>query len=471
MKKLLSLLLVVLLSSASLTSCSFFNKKYDIIFELNGGSMSEEIVQEAEENKIFYLPTPVKSGYRFVGWYLSPDFSGNPITVYNPEKNTTFYAKYELVYTITYISQGGEHSNPTEISESETIILSDVVKAGEFFAGWYTDVSGMNRVHTLSNVKSNLILYAKYYPKFSIYYNLNNGINDVNNPNAYCSELGANLFNPTKPGYTFAGWETSDGNKIQSFIPVGTSGDISLKATWTPATYSIYWETKGATLNNAPTAYTYLVGVASRDFPTPENTNKIFLYWYRIVNGVETPITSISSTDYGNITIYAKYYDTIHTVNSLWSAGIEDTKYKDSSISKVGDAYQIKVPERLIEYAKKGILHVKITANFTTQVRSAGNATATASTYLIVDGEQKLVSEISVIGGGYNEFNVLGTFPRKGEWATVKESQSFTAKFDNENDVIKVDALYKMKSDRKSETVTTDLSYICNSLSYEFYID
>ena len=60
-------------------------------FETNGGNSIDDIVAAA----LTFLPTPVKEGYWFGGWYDNPECTGTAITVpyYDAEK-TTLYAKW-----------------------------------------------------------------------------------------------------------------------------------------------------------------------------------------------------------------------------------------------------------------------------------------------------------------------------------------------------------------------------------------
>ena len=69
-------------------------------------------------------------------------------------------------------------------------------------------------------------------PVYKINYNLNDGVNNENNPSTYkLGDATITLQNPTKEGYTFQGWEDEEGNKIEKIL-VGSRKEISLTATW-----------------------------------------------------------------------------------------------------------------------------------------------------------------------------------------------------------------------------------------------
>ena len=76
-------------------TCSY---TYAIDYRLNGGEFIGDYPQEYTYNSDnIELPTPIKSGYEFKGWYLSEDYSGNAISeidVSQYRETITLYAKW-----------------------------------------------------------------------------------------------------------------------------------------------------------------------------------------------------------------------------------------------------------------------------------------------------------------------------------------------------------------------------------------
>ena len=67
---------------------------YNITFVTNGGtSISNRTV--ARKSQIGSLPTPVKEGYKLVGWYSEPEFENSITSTYVPTEDMTLYAKWE----------------------------------------------------------------------------------------------------------------------------------------------------------------------------------------------------------------------------------------------------------------------------------------------------------------------------------------------------------------------------------------
>lgn len=119
----------------------------------NGIDFGED-TQYIDDNSIIYgynsanglsrIPTPERAGYRFLGWYDNPQFTGNKIE--SIQKGTTgnlsLYAKWELIeYSITYDYNGGTLvEGQTAVNsytiDSETFNLPVLEKEGYIFKGW-----------------------------------------------------------------------------------------------------------------------------------------------------------------------------------------------------------------------------------------------------------------------------------------------------------------------------------------------
>ncbi len=122
------------------------------------------------------------------------------------------------------------NSNPTTVSEVESVTLKNLSVAGYTFEGWFDGPwDGANRVTKISNPTENMELYAKWT---KITYTVTFDSPDVPVSSlTYTVDTGATFTNPTWFGYTFVGWSTN--GKIMSSIPVGTIGNITMHANWT----------------------------------------------------------------------------------------------------------------------------------------------------------------------------------------------------------------------------------------------
>jgi len=73
-------------------------KTSKIKYETNGADLSESAQSKYKHGEIYYLPVPVKGGYRFIGWYTSADYTeGTEISYIGSDvtEDITVYARFE----------------------------------------------------------------------------------------------------------------------------------------------------------------------------------------------------------------------------------------------------------------------------------------------------------------------------------------------------------------------------------------
>lgn len=269
------------------------------------------------ESNNFTLVTPKKAGITFLGWYSNSSFTGSRVydIATGTTGNKTFYAKWG--YTVAYVLNGGtNHSaNPSSYTVGQLpITLNAPTKAGYTFAGWYNNAAFTGSAITTiaAGTTGNITLYAKYVPtSYSISYVLNGGTNG-SNPATYSIEtLPVNFSNPTRSGYTFAGWYDNaafTGNQITT-LGVGSSGNKTLYAKWTPVTYTISYVLNGGINDNTnPTSYTVLELPLELNVAT--KSGYLFAGWYDNAAFNGTALTILTAGTTGNKTFYAKFVST-----------------------------------------------------------------------------------------------------------------------------------------------------------------
>ena len=147
----------------------------------------------------------------------------------------------EKVYSVTFDVDGVSINSfkASDITENGITLPANVsVNNGYEFKGWYKGDTQVKTI-TADNLASlygtgkTLNLTAKIEPKtYNITYNLDNGKNADGNPDTYTIESNTiTLLNPTRTGYTFAGWY-SDENKTEKVTEIakGSTGDKTLYA-------------------------------------------------------------------------------------------------------------------------------------------------------------------------------------------------------------------------------------------------
>ena len=244
------------------------------------------------ESTTFTLNNPVRSGYIFAGW-TGTDLSSPQLNVTIPKGSTgnrNYTANWTVdSYVITYSLNGGTLAadNPTSYTvNSADITLNNPTREGYRFTGWSgTGISGTGISTTVvipkgsmgnRNYEANWELET-----YTITYNLDGGTETVANPTTY-NYLSApiTLYSPTKPGYSFLGWESNyfDGTKESVTIATNSTGDKDFVAKWELGVYTITYNLNGGKVNGTnPTTYAY--STASFTLINPTKTGYVFAGW------------------------------------------------------------------------------------------------------------------------------------------------------------------------------------------------
>ncbi len=305
------------------------NDKYSISYELNGGT-------QAEGNPTEYIYTvgiesfknPTRSGFSFAGWFEDEKLN-NEVKGINDEKqgNVTLYAKWLPVYEINYELNGGTQAegNPTEYIYTQGITsFGEPTRIGYTFAGWYSDDKFSKEVSSIgTEQEGDVTLYAKWEMVFySISYELNGGTQAEGNPTEYSYIEGIKSFkNPTRSGYTFAGWYSDEEFKEEvKEISAETEGEITLYAKWLPAYKVIYVLNGGTQAEGNPTEYTEGEGIKS--FKTPTRIGYAFVGWYSDEEFKEE-VKEITAESKGDITLYAKWEELSYKITYELNGGTQ----------------------------------------------------------------------------------------------------------------------------------------------------
>ena len=111
----------------------------------------------------YTLPTPVKDGYVFVGWYDNPEGTGSALTSISAGWKGTLYAIWREgdPADVTWVLNGGNVGTtllPEEITETYTIPTPS--RTGYVFIGWYDNPNGTGAALTNLPVGWKGTLYA-----------------------------------------------------------------------------------------------------------------------------------------------------------------------------------------------------------------------------------------------------------------------------------------------------------------------
>ena len=195
---------------------------YTVTFQSEGGS---EVASQIRANAPAARPAdPTKEGYTFIGWYNGEsewNFE-TPVTA-----DLTLTAKWQINrYTITFDTAGGSEV-PSITQDYGTAITPPAAptRTGYTFAGW-------NREIPTAMPAGDMTITARWQVnQYTITFKPENGGQDIVIKQDYGTAITAPA-NPTKTGYTFAGWD----REIPTTVP---AEDMTLTAKWQVNQYTI----------------------------------------------------------------------------------------------------------------------------------------------------------------------------------------------------------------------------------------
>ena len=123
---------------------------YTLTFDGNGGKASESSRTVQYGSSYGALPTAMRTGYTFQGWYTAKD-GGSQVymgTVMGAA-NTTVYAHWTVnTYTLTFNGNGGKASESSRTVQygGQYGTLPTATRTGYTFQGWYTAKDGGSQV-------------------------------------------------------------------------------------------------------------------------------------------------------------------------------------------------------------------------------------------------------------------------------------------------------------------------------------
>ena len=178
--------------------------------------------------------------------------AGMTVTVRYPASETAFASEQAQVtieagtqtLTVTFDENGGTNvEDKTGLSYGVTVTEPVTSRTGYTLDGWYNGETKWD--FEADTVTDNITLKARWsLNSYSITYRLDGGTlaDGVSNPGVYTVETETfSLSNPTKPGYTFAGWTEGDGTTPQTTVTVckGTTGNKVYTAHWTMDNFAV----------------------------------------------------------------------------------------------------------------------------------------------------------------------------------------------------------------------------------------
>lgn len=237
---------------------------------------------------------------------------------------TVIYEKYHITYELDGGINHPDNKNGYTI-DNLPLTLYQPTKKGYNFTGWYLNNQLVE--YLPENTLGEITLVATWeLATYNLFYNLDGGILESENPTTYTMNDEFILNNPTKNGYNFLGWYVND-VKIEK-IEKGTTGNLTLLAKWELQKHTIEFNSNGGT-NVSNQIVNHFDKVLEPDHPTRLGYD--FLGWfigedeYDFNNEVTTNLELVAKWQIINYNINYDLNDSINNSSNPSSYTVEDT--------------------------------------------------------------------------------------------------------------------------------------------------
>ena len=242
-----------LMPYAPLTLTLTADKLYTVTMDTAGGDPIRPI-QYTVESEAFQLPTPVRTGYIFLGW-TGEGITEPQKTIEIPQGSTgdrTYTANWQVIeYTIITLLEGG-NAGTSEVyfyTVEQTVTLPTPTRTGYTFLGWTGEgITTPQPNVTIPKGSTGDKTYIENWEltEYNITMDLSGGSGQEKVVYTMTDE-DFELPTPTRNGYEFVGW-TGEGittPQTSVIIPKGSTGNKAYTANWQVIEYTITLDTNG----------------------------------------------------------------------------------------------------------------------------------------------------------------------------------------------------------------------------------
>ncbi len=331
---------------------------------------------------------PDSDYYTVYGCYSDDSFSSSVTFPYTLSEDTELYAKCTpKTFQVSFITDDDSIIIPKQAvtypaSAAEPTGLS---KTGYTLDGWYTDKDCTTAYDFSSKVTGDITLYAKWnINSYTVSFDSNGG-SSVATQSATYNTAASKPADPSKTGFTFAGWFTDKDGKNAYDFSSKVTGAITLYAKWNINSCTVSFDSNGGS-SVAAQSVTY--NTAASKPADPSMTGCTFAGWFTDKDC--TTAYDFSSKVTGDITLYAKWdkipdqsfntpkkYKVSLNASSIplqkgkSTTAVKATLTKGDSIAKWKSSNK-----KIATVDKKGKITAKKTGTATITVRTKKGATA-----------------------------------------------------------------------------------------------
>ena len=242
-----------LMPYAPLTLTLTADKLYTVTMDTAGGDPIRPI-QYTVESEAFQLPTPIRTGYIFLGW-TGEGITEPQKTIEIPQGGTgdrTYTANWQVIeYTIITLLEGGNagSSQVYFYTVEQTVTLPTPTRTGYTFLGWTGEgITTPQPNVTIPKGSTGDKTYIENWVLTGYYITMDlNGGSGKEKVIYTITDEDFELPTPTRNGYEFVGWTGEDITTPQTSvkIPKGSTGNKAYTANWQVIEYTITLDTNG----------------------------------------------------------------------------------------------------------------------------------------------------------------------------------------------------------------------------------
>lgn len=311
-----------LMPYAPLTLTLTADKLYTVTLDVSGGDPIRPI-QYTVESEAFLLPTPVRTGYIFLGW-TGEGITEPQKTMEIPQGSTgdrTYTANWQVIeYTVTLDVSGGDPLDPITYTVETPVILPTPTSTGYTFLGWTGEgeTTPQPTVVLPKGTTGDKIYFANWEVNIYAITLDTSGGNALDAISYAVTSSPITLPTPVRTGYTFLGW-TGEGivnPQTEVIIPTGSTGNRTYTANWEATVYTIM-------LKNLPNGNETIPYTVEQEvkLPYPEKAGYFFEGWSGTgMTGQEYYVTIPEGTT-GNREYTAHWKPTTYEIAFLMNGG------------------------------------------------------------------------------------------------------------------------------------------------------
>lgn len=289
---------------------------YTVSFNSNEGT--SVAAQSVVYNTKATMPAnPTMTGYSFAGWYsdegLTTQYDFDTLVT----DTITLYAKWNInYYVVSFAPNGGSYVEPQSIAYNTLVSKpANPTRTGYTFKGWYTDAELTSSYNFNTPVTEEIALFAKWsINSYRVSFNTNGGTSISYQTVVYNTKVTVPA-EPTKTGYTFAGWYTTSSLTTEYDFDTLVTGTKTLYAKWNINSYTITFNSNGGP-SVASQTKNYNTKV---DKPNVSRTGYTFGGWY--TDAALTTSYDFNTPVTANLTLYAKWNIIYCTVDFVSNCG------------------------------------------------------------------------------------------------------------------------------------------------------